>query len=307
MTTKTIKDYKSLLSTISEFKESATGKELEYLSEAEKYIKESELVALYDKKESATTLYNSGYMDSDEYDTFSDFLDTESCVLEQDINPYMTEAALSISATLAKGECKAYNSDKFKTVMDSNGVIGKELKNFVLSRLNKIYNLRKLSIKPSSLKESSKWDWTGNEKYEKIANKENVRVLGIKKKPSIIITMNGDNVNKVTVINPDLTNNVYSAYATVYLSNITKAVKKCLLEAKQGWANLTTSCEKAVKEHVEEILDEYGSVDIIYERANEAINKGYTSSFAVSNLLNLVNVFEVVNDTKLNTIDITRY
>lgn len=307
MTTKTIKDYKSLLSTISEFKESATGKELEYLSEAEKYIKESELVALYDKKESATTLYNSGYMDSDEYDTFSDFLDTESCVLEQDINPYMTEAALSISATLAKGECKAYNSDKFKTVMDSNGVIDKELKNFVLSRLNKIYNLRKLSIKPSSLKESSKWDWTGNEKYEKISNKENVRVLGIKKNPSIIITMNGDNVNKVTVINPDLTNNVYSAYATVYLSNITKPVKKCLLEAKQGWANLTTSCEKAVKEHVEEILDEYGSVDIIYERANEAISKGYTSSFAVSNLLNLVNVFEVVNDTKLNTIDITRY
>ena len=56
----------------------------------------------------------------------------------------------------------------------------------------------------------------------------------------------------------------------------------------------------AVKEHVDAVNDVYGDTKIIYERVDDAIEAGATSSFAAKHFIDLVESCEISNEMKLN-------
>ena len=67
MNNKTVKDYDDLINYMQEFTESANDKELSYLNKAIFAVKKSKLAAISDKKTAITSMYESGYMDENEF------------------------------------------------------------------------------------------------------------------------------------------------------------------------------------------------------------------------------------------------
>lgn len=283
MTKVMIEDYNTSLDSLKEIMESCSNEERPFIESAIKNINQAKLSAISSKIDDANILYENGELTETEYENFMEYMNDEGDAATVIVHPYMTEAALSISAALAASETKAFNSKKYNAIMSiENGkTFGTMEKTFIHSRLKKFATLKNLGVMPNKLKKS-----LGDN--GKIEFSHNGKIV-------IKATVSGNNKKKNVAISSasNFSDSVYKAYVCASCGIMTSTIKSELKSAKEAWAKNKTASQKAIKEYVEEVWEESGDFSIIKENLNKAIDEGKTSHFAAQFFTRVADGYEM--------------
>ena len=270
MTKAMIEDYNSSLNSLSMIYESCSNEEKPFIESAIRSINQAKCEAISQKKEDAMILYENGELLDEEWENFMEYMDKEENDAILTAYPYMTEAALSVSAALAAAENNACNSKKYNAIMAK--AIGESLmtmeKNFIHSRLKKLAVMKKLTIPPNKLKRTSRGDKMEFSYDGSVAVTATISGFDKKKKVSI------------SVSDQRFKDSIYAAYISATCGIMTDTIKSELTEAKKLWAKNKKGSEKAIKEYVEEVWEESGDFSSIKENLDMAVTEGKTSHFA---------------------------
>ena len=270
MTKSMIEDYNISLESLNTIYESCSRDEKPFIEAAIKDINQAKCAAISHKKSDANMLYENGEITDKEYGNFMEYMNSEENDAILKACPYMTEAALSISAALATAEARAYNSKKYNDIMNisEGSTIGTAQKNFIHSRLKKAASIKKLDVMPNKLKKVSndgkKAEFSYNDKVVITAN-----ITGFDKGKKISVSAD-----------PAFSDSLYDAYICATCGIMTSSIKSELANAKKAWEKNKKGSERAIKEYVEEVWEESGDFSSIRKNLNMAIADGKTSYFA---------------------------
>ena len=283
-----IEDYNTALGILQDITESCMGDEKDFVESAIKSIHEAKMVAIEDKKNATEELMESGEISIEEYNNFTSYMEAEELESTLILEPYMTEAALSMSAALSASEARAFKSPKYENInkIAVGTTFGSSERSFIQSRLNKLASLEKLAVKPNKLKKKAGENGTVKFSY----NGKDVITVTVK-----------DNGNKKSLsvsATDGFTDSIYDAYVSAACGVMTNSIKSELSSAKNKWEMSKKGSEKAIKEYVEDIIEESGDTTIIREHLKEGIESGKINHFAARFFTRISDAMEMRNFTR---------
>lgn len=279
MNTVTLEAYNDVLDSIDTIMESCSDAEKGYMADAIRSINKAKLEAISMKVESAEEMFESDDITTDEYQEYKGYLESERVDATEVAEPYMIEAALSISNALANSETKAYESSKGQAVMSTkpNTEIGHREINFIHSRLKHYAKVKNMPC-PSKIHLKKMEDGV----YE-----------GFFKNDSVMTVTTKGKLPKFSSMNAKFNKPIYIGYVAATVGVMSQQALSVMKSAKAEFAKLQASSERAIKEYVDDVLVETGDTTLIRENLETAISEGVTSHFAAQFVTKIADAEEI--------------